>query len=341
MKILVLGAGQQGRVIARDLAASLPSARIDVADVRPGAGSIQADLADPRALVRLLSEFDLAVGALPSHLGFNAMRAAIEARKNLVDLSFCAEDALSLDAEARRAGVAILPDCGLAPGISNLLVGVAAKELGRASEIHIGVGGIPQDPNLPYGYVITWSVDDLLQEYTRPARIIADARPASVPALTGLERLRVDGVGELEAFLTDGLRTLLETVPGVRTMDEKTLRWPGHVDAIRPLLQRGTLVETFRRECTRTPAHDLVVLYVDVRGPTGRRRFEMVDRFDPATGMTAMARTTALTCSAVAQWAASRPPKAGVYPLERLPESAEFILQRLESRGIHVRRNSA
>lgn len=261
-------------------------------------------------------------------------------KKNFVDLSFCEEDAVSLDADARRAGVFILPDCGLAPGLSNLLVGKAVAEIGTPEEVHIAVGGIPQDPTRPYGYVVTWSVDDLVHEYTRPARIIQDGRPASVPALSGLERIRQPGVGELEAFLTDGLRSLLFTIEGVRTMDEKTLRWPGHVEAIQPLLRSGTLAETFRRECVMTPAKDLVLLRIDVRGRGGSRSYRMVDRFDERTGLTAMTRTTALTCSIVAQWAASGGVRErGVVPLERLardPRVPAFVAGALQRRGVEL-----
>lgn len=297
--ILILGGGLQGKTIAEDLRASLPDRRIEVADVRPGAGTITADLSDSGTMVRLMREHDLVVGALPSKFGFGAMKAAIEARRNLVDLSFCPQDALSLDAEAKRAGIGIVSDCGLAPGLSNLIIGRALAK-GPADRARIFVGGFAEDPRRPYGYVVTWSVEDLLEEYTRPARIVTGGKAVEAPVFSGREMIDVPGVGRLEAFLSDGLRTLL-ALP-IREMDEKTLRWPGHIEAIQPLLKAGTLVETIRKSCTMDPPKDLVVLRVDVHRGSRVERTLLVDRFDGR--YTAMTRTTALTCSAVAQWAA-------------------------------------
>src|SRR5439155_20257809 len=202
----------------------------------------------------------LVVGAVTARLGFGAMRAAIEARRPLVDVSFSAENPLALDAEARRASVAIVPDCGLAPGLSHLLVGRAVAEHGTPDEVVIYVGGVAQDPSRPFGYVVTWSVDDLLEEYLRPARIRRDGRTVEAPVFSEYERVRFEGAGEMEAFLSDGLRTLIDTHPEIRDMSEKTLRWPGHVEAIRPLLAEGRLVETIRARCTLDPPEDLVVL---------------------------------------------------------------------------------
>ncbi len=347
MKILVLGGGAQGRVIASDLARSLGSAQVDVADLRrpalpalPNLRWIEADLSDSSAIVRLLSDYDLGVGALPSRLGFRAMRAAIEARRNLVDVSFCSENPLSLDAEARAAGVAILPDCGLAPGLSNLVVGRAANTIGTPTEVTIMVGGVAQDPSRPYGYVVTWSLEDLNEEYLRPAHVILNGDRTTVAVFSGLERVQVDGVGEMEAFYSDGLRTLLETVPGVRDMGEKTLRWPGHAEAVRPLVAAGRLVEELRDRCAEENPRDLVVLLVRLRWGKRGELVKLVDRFDAASGMTAMARTTAYTCSVVAQLVADGgPPRAGVLPLEKVAaeeQACRFIHQGLGQRGVNI-----
>ena len=344
MKILVLGGGAQGRVIAIDLARALPASSITVADLRdPGLGGVanlrwaEADLADTASLARRMAEHDLVVGALPSHLGFAAMRAAIEARRSMVDVSFCAGDALSLDADARRAGVAIVPDCGLAPGLSHLCVGRAAAE-GLPDEVIIDVGGVAEDASRPYGYVVTWSLPDLEQEYRRPARIVREGREQSVPAFSELVIENIPGVGKMEAFLTDGLRTLVKTLPGVPSMVERTLRWPGHVEAVRPLLAEGRLVDELRTRCTQTPPRDLVVLRVRVR--KGDRTIErrIIERYDEVSGLTAMARTTALTTSACAQIAAEGGlAEPGVQPLEcvgRDPRRFDAIVARLATRGV-------
>ena len=351
-RIVVLGGGAQGRVIAGDLARSLPAARVAVADVRrpelpalPNLEWVESDLADGGAIARLLTAHDLGVGALPSRLGMTAMRAAIEARRNLVDVSFAAQDPLVLDGEARAAGVTIVPDCGLAPGLSHLLVGRSIAARGAPDEIMIMVGGVAEDRAAPYGYVVTWSLDDLLEEYTRPARIVRNGEPTAVPVFSGLERVTVDGVGEMEAFYSDGLRTLLTTAAGVREMGEKTLRWPGHVEAVRPLVAANRLVPELAQVCVATPARDLVALVVRLRRGKTVEQTTMVDRYDARSGQTAMARTTALTTATVARFAAEgglREP--GVQPLEwvaRDERAYGYVVESMERHGVRFTEQGA
>lgn len=290
-RIIVMGGGRQGRVIAAALARDFAVTVADRVPVSvPGAASVIVDLAEASAVERLVAGFDLAVGALPADLGYAAARAAVAARRDYVDIAFYAEDAAALDAEARRAGVVVLPDCGLAPGISNLVAGraVAAR---RPRALHIKVGGVAADPTRPFGYVVSWSLDDLVSEFVRPARIRRGGAVVSAPAMSELELVDIPGLGRMEAFLTDGLRTLLPL--DVPEMTEKTMRWPGHVDAIRPLLAAGTLRDTLARECTA--GDDVVAFRVDADGET----VTMVDRAQG--GLSAMARTTALTCAAFAR----------------------------------------
>ena len=351
MNLLVLGAGAQGRVIALDLAERLPAARVTVADVRdphlparPNLSWREADCSTPEAIARLMSEHDLAVGALPSRFGFGAMRAAIEAKRTLVDVSFCGQDALELDAPARAAGVTIVPDAGLAPGISNLVAGEAYARRGAPRELLILVGGVAQDPSRPYGYVVTWSLDDLHEEYVRPARIVRGGAQVVVPVFSGLERLEVEGVGELEAFYSDGLRSLMDTLPGVPEMGEKTLRWPGHVQAVKPLVAEGRLVEELRARCTLDPPLDLVALVVRMRWADGEEVVTLVDRYDPVARLTAMARTTAFTTAVTAQMVASGlVPPPGVQPLERVardPRAHTCMLDGLAAHGVRLQRRT-
>lgn len=347
MNIVVLGGGQQGRVIASDLARSLPEARVDVADLRepplPAADNlrwVEADCSEPSAAARLIHGYDLAVGALPARFGFGTMRAAIEAGRPLVDVSFSAESPLTLDAEARAAGVAIVPDCGLAPGLSHLSAGHAATQ-GPIDELVMDVGGVAQDATRPYGYVVTWSLEDLHEEYLRPARFVRDGSVVTVPVLSVVEPANVDGVGEMEAFLSDGLRTAIETFPDVPNMCERTLRWPGHVEQVRPLVENGRFLAEFRDKCVVDEPRDLVALVVRVRWKDGRReRLTLVDRWDDAARMTAMARTTALTTAVAAQLLArggARDP--GVHPLEHIgrDEAAyRFFVDQLAARGVRM-----
>jgi saccharopine dehydrogenase-like NADP-dependent oxidoreductase len=335
-------------VIAADLAAALPVAAVDVADVRqpalptlPNLRWREADCGQADALTALLAEYDLGVGALPARFGFQTLRAAIAARRPLVDVSFCAEDALALDADARRAGVAVLPDCGVAPGLSNLVLGRAMAEHGTPEEVVIYVGGVAQDATRPYGYEVTWSLDDLLAEYTRPARIVRDGKPVTVPVFSGLERIHIEGVGEMEAFYSDGLRTLIDTVPGVREMGEKTLRWPGHVAAVQPLLAEGRLVDEFRARCVVTEPRDVLAFLVRLRWPGRTQDVLLVDRYDPASRLTAMARTTALTTAVTAQLVAAGGVRdSGVLPLDRVARDERafrFIVDELARRGVALR----
>jgi lysine 6-dehydrogenase len=346
MKIVVLGGGAQGRVIASDLARSLPDSRITVADVKrpelPALGNldwVEADASDPTALARLIAGFDLAVGALPSRFGFGAMKAAIDARRNLVDVSFAAEDPLSLDSAARAAGVTIAPDCGLAPGLSHLLAGDMVARDGAPERLEILVGGVAQDASRPYGYVVTWSLDDLVEEYTRPARIVRDGQEVELPVFSEITPELVAGAGMMEAFLSDGLRTLIQTLPGIPAMEEKTLRWPGHVALVKPLVESGRFLEEFRAKCVVDPPADLVALVVRARWRDGRARtITMVDRYDPTSKLTAMARTTAFTTSVMAQLAAQGGlPRPGVTPPELIaanPEATKFVIDAMAARGV-------
>lgn len=347
-RALVLGGGQQGRVIAADVARALPALAVSVADVRqpelPALANLswtEADLADPNVLARTIAAHDLVIGALPSHLGFGAMRAAIEAKRPMVDVSFSIENPLDLDADAKRAGVALVPDCGLAPGLSNFAIGDAVAKHGAPRELVIRVGGVAQDRHAPYGYVVTWSVDDLLEEYVRPARVIRGGAIVSVPANSDLATLEIEGAGTMEDFLSDGLRTLLFTVPGCREMSERTLRWPGHVAAVVPLVESGRFVEEIRAKCSAKPPRDLVVLDVRMSWDGVTRRVSMVDRFHEPTGQTAMSRTTALTTAATARLAAERGLGApGVKPPEWLAREAgawDYVRAAVAAHGIVIR----
>jgi saccharopine dehydrogenase-like NADP-dependent oxidoreductase len=352
MNILVLGGGAQGRVIATDIATRLPQARVTVADVRdpklrplPNLSWAEADCSSPATVVRLMAQHDFAVGALPSRYGFAAMKAAIEAKRNLVDVSFCAEDALDLDAAARAAGVTIIPDAGLAPGISNLVAGEAYARRGAPRELVIMVGGVAQDRSQPYGYCVTWSLDDLTEEYVRPARIVQGGRQVAVPVFSGMEDVEVPGVGGMVAFYSDGLRSLMDTLPGVPEMGEKTLRWPGHVEAVKPLVAAGRLADELRARCTLDPPLDLVVLLVRMRWADGGEEVTLVDRYDPASGLTAMARTTAFTTAVTAQMVAGGlVPPAGVQPLEKVakdPRAYRAMIAGLEAHGVKPVRRPA
>jgi lysine 6-dehydrogenase len=369
MRTLVLGAGRVGQAIARDLAAE-PGWAVTVADrSEPALAAVAAaapvttrpaDLADPAALAALAADYDLVVGALPSFLGFAALRAVLEAGRNVVDISFFAEDPFDLDELARSRGCVAVVDCGVAPGCDNLILGRLAEEMERVVRFVCYVGGLPRDRHLPWEYKAPFAPYDVLNEYLRPARWVENGQVVVTPPLTDLEHLEVAGVGTLEAFLTDGLRTLLHTVE-VPHMKEKTLRYPGHAEKIALLKASGFLGEEPVRvggvEVTplaltskllfphwelRDGEDELTALRVVVEGVQGgtprRSTWDLLDRRDPASGLSSMARTTGFTCTAVARLVASgrwsRPGVSAPEHVGRDETCFRQVLADLATRGI-------
>lgn len=386
--VVVLGAGRVGATIARDLAADegLRVRAVDadtdalarLADRAPGLSTETADLDDPDELARVVGDADVVVGAVPGSMGFRTLERVVEAGRDVVDISFFGEDAFELDGPARERGVAVVVDAGLAPGLSNLVLGRLLEEWDAVDSFECLVGGLPVDRSAPFEYRAPFSPLDVLEEYTRPARIRRDGRLVTRPALSEVEEVEVPGVGTLEAFLTDGLRTLLETTE-VPEMVEKTMRYPGHAAAMRSLREAGF----FSRDPVETGAgddgggdggadggpgearvrpldltgrllteawsmaeddEDLVAMRITAagrdRGEAVRRRWWLLDRYDPDSGTTAMARTTGHTCAAcvrlVARGIYGRP---GVSPLEtvgRDPACFDFVLSELAARGVEL-----
>jgi len=355
-KIAVLGAGLIGGVLARELAAEdgFDVAVFDASEsalerLARGSGIAvhRADLSKPAGISAAVADADVVVGALPGVLGFAMLRAVVEAGKPIADISFSPEDPLQLEALARERGSTAIVDCGVSPGLSNFFVGIAARELDPVESVRIYVGGLPVERRWPYEYSVVFSATDVVEEYTRPARVFEEGRLVTRPALSGVERIEVPGVGTLEAFLTDGLRTLLRTVPA-RSMREKTLRYPGHAGKMEVLRETGFFDETplelpggvrvspramTERLLTRAwrrdeSAEEFTYLKVVVTGRRGGvpivRTFELLDRTDAADRTTSMARTTAFPCAAAARLLARgeyRDP--GVRPLELLAADAE------------------
>ncbi len=375
MNILTLGCGHIGSVIAQDLADALPSAAITITDSqgaraaaiaatigRPNVQSRELDVSDRTTVVEALREVDLAVGLTPGRSGYAAVQAAIQAGVDVVDLSYMAEDPFTLHDAAVGAGVCVIPDCGVAPGLSNLLVGRGVSLLDEAQKVTILVGGLPQTPTPPLNYTVTWCVEDLIEEYVRDAVIVQEGKTVTVKALDGVEAVEIPEVGRLEAFYTDGVRTLHHTVPGVHTLWEKTLRYPGHVAILKALRSLGLFSETPRpvgdgrvvpRDLTtalleerlgRLGVKDVVAMRVVVegfvKGEPVRHRFRLLDRYDERQGITAMARTTAYTASIIIQLLIRGAiTDRGVVPPEVLgqnPPVFDAVMTDLAQKGIHV-----
>lgn len=374
MRISVLGAGLIGRVIARELASEEGSI-VSVFDSDPDAlervgretrASIHpADLSRPDVVASAVAEADAVVGALPGTLGFSMLRSVIETGKPIADISFSREDPLQMETLARERGTTAVVDCGISPGLSNFFIGRATRDLNEVDDVRIYVGGLPFARRWPYEYSVVFSVSDVIEEYTRPARLLFEGKLVTRPALSDVERIEVPGIGTLEAFLTDGLRTLLRTVPA-RAMTEKTLRFPGHAEKMELLRESGffdteplELREDLRvapRELTqellsrawRRPesAEEFTYLKVIVTGRklgrTVRTTFELLDRTHG--GLTSMARTTAFPCAVIARMLARgeyRDP--GIRPLEMLAsnrDAAARLEMGLSARGIRWTKES-
>ena len=373
-RVLVAGCGAIGSAIAFDLArdgthevtiADVDADRLQRASARTGARTVLADLSQGGTVSRLASDHDLVVGALPSVLGCQSLSEAIAAGRPMVDVSFMAEDPLALDARARDRGVTAVVDCGVAPGLSHMIVGFAATRMSSVERVAIYVGGLPAARGSLFDYKAPFSPFDVIEEYVRPARIVEDGRVAVREALEEPELLHVDGFGEVEAFLTDGLRTLVRTIPS-RFMVEKTLRYPGHRAALKALRDAGLFSTATVQAggCTIRPIDvtaallfphwqyeegepDVTILRVVVEGteraPGARSESRvrctatLLDRYDAATGLRSMSRTTAFPAASVVRLVERRAFAPGVHPPEAIGRLGllDDVLNDLAARGVH------
>jgi len=369
MKVIVLGAGKMGSVIARDFAetgAEVISGDISLARAERVAASVGGeamvfDTSDHGSMVEVLGGFDLVIGALPGDYGYRALEACIEAGRDVVDVSFAPESPLALDGAAGEAGVTVIPDCGVAPGLSSLLVGYGASKLDVMEEARIMVGGVPERRVPPLDYVLTFNADNLIDEYLREVSVVEGGEVVQVPALSGLETIDFPGVGAMEAFYTDGLRTLIDSFPDAVNLSEKTLRYPGHVAKIELLKELGFFDEepvtvegvevtpksvsarVFERSLTMDVG-DLLAMTIEVSGvKDGERKgygYTVLEYFDHESGDSAMARTTAYTTSITAQILVDGGVgRKGVVPMEVLGGDrgfAERMLKELGDRGVTI-----
>lgn len=376
MKTVIFGAGLMGSTVARDLARSRYVEQVTVCDVdRARLNSVKLDdrssklklmLHDVRRhteTVKLLRQHDVGIGALPHALCEYPIRATLEAKVSFVDLIFgWRYERSHIDTAAKRRGIAIIPACGLAPGLTNILAKAGADQLDRVHEVHIKTGGIPERPKPPLNYRIVFSFDAVLEEYLRKARIVRKGRIMNVEALSGLEAVTFPPpIGKCECFYTDGLSTLIRTFKGIKEMDEKTIRWPGHVAQIRTLIECGLLestpvmyngeklvprrfvAEILSDRLSLRNERDLTLLRVDVigrkRGKLTHRRYDMIDHYDKRSSMTSMARTTAFPCAATVLLLGNREmPLTGLVPPELAfgEENRRWLLSYLQDRGMKI-----
>lgn len=363
-----------GATMARDLAAE-PSFEVTAADLDAdrlarqfrGHAAIRTqsvDLSDADQLRRLVEPFDIVLGALPSQFGFAALRTIVQAGKRFVDIAFMPENPLELDDVAKRTGAVAIVDCGVSPGLSNMAVGHAAALLERTDRAVIYVGGLPKARHWPFQYRAPFAPSDVIEEYVRPARMRIAGKTVVKPALTDPELLDFPGIGTLEAFNTDGLRSLLETTD-IPDLVEKTMRYPGHIElmcvfreiglfsrepidvgghSVRPLDVTSRLL--FPAWTAEPGEREFTVMRVVVDGRSDghpvRWTYDLYDETDAATGASSMARTTAFPAVIVARMLVDgRFRDPGVHPPEhiaRRPELFDAVVSSLHDRGVRIER---
>jgi lysine 6-dehydrogenase len=373
MTIAVLGAGMVGRAIALDLAKDYAVTAFDrdgfnlerVKSENPSINIVGTNLSLFDEYKQFLSTFDLVVTAVPGFMGYKTLEAVIDAGKNVVDISFFPEDALQLHKLAETKNVTAITDCGVAPGASNFIIGRYNEEM-KISSFECYVGGLPKERKPPFQYKAPFSPVDVIQEYIRPARLVENGRIVTKPALSDRQLLTFDEVGELEAFNTDGLRSLIYTMKDIPEMKEKTMRYPGHIDLIIALKQAGFFEITPIRiedadispleftskllvnEWKLGPEEDeFTVMKVIIKGEQNGKQqiieYNLLDRYDKHTKTSSMARTTGYTCNAAVNLIAKGMfTEKGVFPPELVGKNKacfDFVINYLKERKVNWKKS--
>ena len=365
-KIIVLGCGMVGSAIVLDLhkrhnvtATDFNQEVLDAIKLRDNVATMRLDCSDHHALKKAVSGFDLAVCAVPGFLGFETLKALIEAQIDVVDISFFPENALELNDLAIEKGVTVVVDIGVAPGLDNLILGHHNANM-QVDFFECLVGGLPSARTFPYQYKAPFSPADVVEEYLRPARLYESGKIVTKPALSEPEYIEFDDLGTLEAFNTDGLRSLLFTMSHIPDMREKTLRYPGHRDQMLALRSAGFLsddkiningVDISPRDFTSKilfnswklgdTEDEFTVMRVTVKGEGKTHVWDLLDRTDHQTATSSMARTTGYTCCAVVESVLSCSWKQpGVSPGELIGSNFQIftdVLQFLGERNIYLK----
>jgi lysine 6-dehydrogenase len=329
--IIVLGAGMVGSTMAIDLAQNhtvaitdfnkkvLEKAVSKCTSLKP----IQLDVTNKEALQKTIKPFDLVICAVPGFLGFKTLKSIIEAKKNVVDISFFPENALELDVLAKEKNVTAIVDCGVAPGMGNIILGYYNEKL-KLTDFECLVGGLPKVKKWPFSYKAPFSPIDVIEEYTRPARYVENGHLVVKEALSDCEFVNFEGVGTLESFNSDGLRSILFTMPHIKNMKEKTLRYPDHIEYIKVLKESGFFSEDtininginispleftskilFNEWKLEDNESEITVMRITIKGTNkkGKQRtivYNLHDEYCTKTQTSSMARTTGYTATATA-----------------------------------------
>ena len=365
--IIVLGAGLVGSAIAIDLSKNHSVTSVDLNEESfskfknyPAINTIQADLSDSKKVKQLVKNFDLVIGAVPGFMGYQKMKTIIEAGKNMVDISFMPEDFLELNGLAKKHNVSIIADCGVAPGMGNIILGYHNANM-HVKSYECLVGGLPVIREWPYEYKAVFSPIDVIEEYTRPARYIQNYEMITKEALSDAELIHFEGIGTLESWNSDGLRSLMQTMKNIPDMIEKTLRYPGCIEYLRVLRESGffsydeidingikirpidvTAKLLFPKWKLKEGEEDFTVMKIVIdgieNGEQKKYQYNFLDSFNRQTNTISMARTTGYTCTAVANLILDGGfSTTGVNAPETVGTSdgnLTYILKYLEERGV-------
>ena len=357
-----------GRTMAIDLSKQYDVTSFDISKdslailtaIEPGIKTVQADLGDFNTYSELLSGFDFVVLAVPGFMGYRALEAVIKAKKDVADISFFPEDARELDALAKENNVTAIVDCGVAPGMSNYVIGYHNAQM-EVTSFECMVGGLPKQRIKPFEYKAPFSPVDVIEEYTRPARLMENGHIVTKPALSEPELIDFDEVGTLESFNTDGLRSILFTMGHIPDMKERTLRYPGHIDLIKAMMKGGFFdsnkikvngAEISPLEFTSAVLKNQWKLGADEAEFTlmkiivsGKQNslpksitYNLYDEYDAATQTSSMSRTTGYTCNATLHLIMNKLfTEKGVFPPELVGKDEacfRFVLSYLKERGV-------
>lgn len=366
-KIIVLGAGMVGKAMAIDLKKKHDVTSVDISkdalnylEKNYQIKTICGNLSDVNFIANCIHDFDLVISAVPGFMGFQTVKTIIENGKNLVDISFLPEDVLPLDSLAKKHDVTAITDMGVAPGMPNVFAGYHYDRM-KINAFEYLVGGLPKVRKFPFEYKAPFSPVDVIEEYTRPARYVENGKMIVKPAMSDAELLNFEKVGTLEAFNTDGLRSLIFTLPNIPNVKEKTLRFPGHIHLIQALMQSGffskeaiilnnqkiipfnfTTKILFTDWKLQPKDAEFTVMRVKLSGTENGVEKEIIydlyDEYDPKEKLSSMARTTGFTCTAGAELILQKLfTDKGVFPPE-LPGKNQvcfdFVLNYLKERNV-------
>lgn len=373
--VIVVGAGMVGSAMAIDMAKNHHVTLTDLspavlANVKQKCSSLttqQLDVTNKKELQSIIKQHDLVICAVPGFLGYETLKTIIEAGMNVIDISFFPENSLELDALAKEHKVTVIVDCGVAPGMDNIILGYY-NEIMKLTDFECLVGGLPKTKKWPFCYKAPFSPIDVIEEYTRPARYVENGNEIVREPLTDCEYVDFDKVGTLEAFNSDGLRSIIYTMPHIPNMKEKTLRYPGHVEYVKVLKESGffgtekievngnmispldfTSKILFNEWKLGETEAEITVMEVRLKGENADGQLEEVvyslhDEYNSETQTSSMARTTGYTATAAANlFLDGLFAEKGVFPPELVGKHKacfDYFLSYLEARNIHYVKSS-